>query len=248
MSRKAPCRPLLRRLPCSAALAQLPPLPVPAYCWSRLPEELAGWRANNAQVLVKTEAPITLYKHLTRYWAVPDTPLEDPGGRATRSNAYPATGAVAAVGLPVLETLRNLVFRKVDEVNKLSPTLLTARKESLLTSSTLRRTRFRRVSRTGSPTAATAPVAGSALERVAGRLGLPRGYQGPPNTSSGACRGQVVGELQPQSPHEGEVGCEEERIEADDHGEAGSRDLAADSVEVSHREVARALPHAEEGM
>ena len=70
--------------------------------------------------MIKTEAPIALYKHLERYWAVPDTPLEDPGGQATRSNADPATGAVAAVGLPVLETLRNLVLRKIDGAEKLS--------------------------------------------------------------------------------------------------------------------------------
>ena len=47
-------------------------------------------------------------------------PPEDPGGRATRSNADTATGAVAAAGLPVLETLRNLVLRKIDRVGKLS--------------------------------------------------------------------------------------------------------------------------------
>ena len=34
----------------------------------------------------------------------------------------------------------------------------------------------------------------------------------------------------------------------DDHGEAGGGDLAADSEEVSRREVTRAPPHAEEGM
>ena len=81
---------------------------------------MAVRRASYAQVLVETEAPIALYKHLARYWAVPDTPLEDPGGRATCSNADPATGTVAAVGLPVLETLRKLVLRKIDGANKLS--------------------------------------------------------------------------------------------------------------------------------
>ena len=79
-----------------------------------------GQRASYAEVLVETEAPIALYKHLARYWAVPDTPLEDPGVRATLTNAYPATGAVAAVGLPVLNTLRNFVLRKIDGVDKLS--------------------------------------------------------------------------------------------------------------------------------
>ena len=81
---------------------------------------MAGRRVNYADVLVETEAPIALYKHLAKYWAVTDTPPEDPGGRATRSTADPATGAVAAVGLPVLENLRNLVLRKVDGVDKLS--------------------------------------------------------------------------------------------------------------------------------
>ena len=81
---------------------------------------MAGRRANDAEVLVETEAPIALYKHLSNYWAVTDTPPEDPGGRATRSTADPATGAVDAVGIPVLETLRNLVLRKVDGVDKLS--------------------------------------------------------------------------------------------------------------------------------
>ena len=83
-------------------------------------EKMAGWRSSFAQVLVKTEAPLVLYKHLERYWAVPNTPPEDPGVRATRSNADPATGAVAAAGLPVLKTLRNLVLRKIDGVGKLS--------------------------------------------------------------------------------------------------------------------------------
>ena len=81
---------------------------------------MASRRASYAQVLVEREALIALYKHLARYWAVPDTPPEDPGGQATRSNADPATGAVAAVGLPFLETLRNLVLRKIDGVDKLS--------------------------------------------------------------------------------------------------------------------------------
>ena len=81
---------------------------------------MAGRRANYAEVLVETEALIALYKHLAKYWAVTDTPPEDPGRRATRSTADPATGAVAAVGLPVLETLRNLVLWKFDGVDKLS--------------------------------------------------------------------------------------------------------------------------------
>ena len=81
---------------------------------------MAGGRSSFAQILVETKAPLALYKHLARYWTVPDTPPEDPGGRATRSNADPATGAVAAVGLPVLETLRNLVLRKIDGFDKLS--------------------------------------------------------------------------------------------------------------------------------
>ena len=50
------------------------------------------------------------------------------------------------------------------------------------------------------------------------------------------------GELQPRSLYEGEVGSEEERLEADDHGDAGGGDLAADSVEVACREVARESP------
>ena len=81
---------------------------------------MSGGRASYAQVLVETEAPIVLYKHLARYWAVPDTPLEDPGGQATRSNADPATGAVAAVGLPVFKTLQNLILRNIDGADKLS--------------------------------------------------------------------------------------------------------------------------------
>ena len=81
---------------------------------------MAGRRASYAQILVKTEALIALCKHLTKYWAVPDTPPECLGGRATRSNADPATGAVAAVGLPVLKTLLNLILRKIDGVDKLS--------------------------------------------------------------------------------------------------------------------------------
>ena len=80
---------------------------------------MSGRRASYAQVLVETKAPIAIYKHVARYWAVPDTPPEDPGRQATRSNADPATGAVAAVGLPVLETLRNLILRNIDGVEKL---------------------------------------------------------------------------------------------------------------------------------
>ena len=81
---------------------------------------MAGRRASYAQVLIDTEALIALYKHLARYWAVPDTPTEDLGGRATRSNVDTTTGAVSAVGLPVLETLRNLVLWNIDGVDKLS--------------------------------------------------------------------------------------------------------------------------------
>ena len=81
---------------------------------------MAGRHANHAEVLVETEAPIALYKHLAKYWAVTDTPPEDPGGRATRSTADPATGAVATVGIPVRETLWNLVLQKVDEFDKIS--------------------------------------------------------------------------------------------------------------------------------
>ena len=65
---------------------------------------------------------------------------------------------------------------------------LTARKQSLSTPSIFRRTRFCRVSRTGSPTAATVPVAVSALERVARPPGSSGGCRGPPNTSLGLCR------------------------------------------------------------
>ena len=50
----------------------------------------------------------------------PRHPPKDPGGQATRSNADPATGAVAAVGLPVLETLQTLVLQNIDGVDKLS--------------------------------------------------------------------------------------------------------------------------------
>ena len=69
--------------------------------------------------MVETEAPIALYKHLARHWEVPDTP-EDLGVRATCSNADPSTGVVTAVGLPLLETLQNLVLRKIGGVDKLS--------------------------------------------------------------------------------------------------------------------------------
>ena len=55
--------------------------------------------------------------------------------------------------------------------------------------------------------------------------------------------GLVAGKLQPRGTHKGEVGSKEERLEAEDHREAGGGDLTAGSVE-----VARALPHAEEGM
>ena len=81
---------------------------------------MAGRHANDAEVRVETEAPIALYKHLEKYWAVTYTPPEDPGGLATRSTTDPATGAMAAVGLPVLKTLWNLVFRKVRGIEKLS--------------------------------------------------------------------------------------------------------------------------------
>ena len=74
---------------------------------------MASRRASYAEVLVETEAPIAFYKHLARYWAAVDTPPEDPGGRATHSTADPATGDVATVGIPVRETLRNLVLWEV---------------------------------------------------------------------------------------------------------------------------------------
>ena len=73
-----------------------------------------GRRLSYAKVLGESDAPLALHKHLARYWAAADTPPDDPGGRATQSTADPSTGAVAAVGVPVLETLRNLVLRKVE--------------------------------------------------------------------------------------------------------------------------------------
>ena len=74
---------------------------------------MAGRRSSYTKVLGETEAPLALHKHLARYWAAVDAPHNDPVGRATLSTADPSTGAVAAVGFPVLDTLRNLVFRKV---------------------------------------------------------------------------------------------------------------------------------------
>ena len=53
-------------------------------------------------------------------WAATDAPHDDPSRRATRSTADPSTGAVAAVGFLVLDTLRNLVLWKVEGVDKLS--------------------------------------------------------------------------------------------------------------------------------
>ena len=72
-----------------------------------------GRRSTYAEVLGESDAPLALHKHLARYWAAADAPQDDPGGRATRSTADPLTGAVATVGVPVLETLQNLVLRKV---------------------------------------------------------------------------------------------------------------------------------------
>ena len=66
------------------------------------------------------DAPLSLHKHLARYWAAADAPQDNPGRRATRSTADPSTGAVAAMGFPVLDTLRNLVLRKVEGVDNLS--------------------------------------------------------------------------------------------------------------------------------
>ena len=79
-----------------------------------------GRRSAYAEVLEESDAPLALHKHLARYGAAADAPQDNPGGRATRSTADPSTGAVAAVGVPVLETLRNLVLRKVEGVDKLS--------------------------------------------------------------------------------------------------------------------------------
>ena len=99
---------------------------------------MAGQRSSYSEVLGETEAPLALHKHLARYWAAADAPHDDPGGWANRSTADPSTGAVVAIGFPVLETLRNLVLWKVEGVL-----------------------------RTGNPTAATALVEGSAVEQLA---------------------------------------------------------------------------------
>ena len=81
---------------------------------------MVGRRSTYAKVLGESDAPLALNKHLARYWAAADAPQYNPGGRATRSTTYPSTGAVAAVGFPVLDTLRNLFLRKVEGVGKLS--------------------------------------------------------------------------------------------------------------------------------
>ena len=81
---------------------------------------MVGWRSTYSEVLGELDAPLALHKHLARYWAAADAPQDDPGGRATRSTTDPSTGAMAAVGFPVLDTLRNLVLRKVEGVDKLS--------------------------------------------------------------------------------------------------------------------------------
>ena len=81
---------------------------------------MAGRHSSYAEVLGETEAPLALHKHLAQYWAAADAPHNDPGGRATRSTADPSTGAVAAVGFPVLDTLKKFVLLKVEGVDKLS--------------------------------------------------------------------------------------------------------------------------------
>ena len=81
---------------------------------------MVGRRSTYAEVLGESDTPLALHKHLARYWAAVDAPQDDPGGRATRSTADPSTGAVAGVGFPVLDTLRNLVLRKAEGVDKLS--------------------------------------------------------------------------------------------------------------------------------
>ena len=81
---------------------------------------MVGRRSTYAEVLGESDAPLALHKNLARYWAAADAPQDNPGGRATRSTTDPSTGAVAAVGFPVLDTLRNLVLRKVEGVDKLS--------------------------------------------------------------------------------------------------------------------------------
>ena len=81
---------------------------------------MVGRRSTYAEVLGESDAPLALHKHLARYWTAVDAPQDDPGRRATRSTADPSTGAVAAVGFPVLDTFRNLVLRKVEGVDKLS--------------------------------------------------------------------------------------------------------------------------------
>ena len=81
---------------------------------------MVGRRSTYTEVLGESEAPLALHKHLARYWAAADAPQDDLGGRATRSTTDSSTGAVAAVGFPVLETFRNLVLRKVEGVDKLS--------------------------------------------------------------------------------------------------------------------------------
>ena len=100
MRRAAPC---FDRFPALPPSLNCPPVLFRRIVGSQLPEVMAGRSASYTQVLVETEAPIALYKHLARYWAVRDTPPEDPGGRVTCSNADPATGTVTAVVIPVLE-------------------------------------------------------------------------------------------------------------------------------------------------
>ena len=81
---------------------------------------MVGQRSTYSEVLGESDALLALHKHLARYWAAADAPQDDPGGRATRSTADPSTDPVATVGFPVLDTIINLVLRKVEGVEKLS--------------------------------------------------------------------------------------------------------------------------------
>ena len=74
---------------------------------------MVGERSTYAEVLGESDSPLALNKHLARYWAAADAPQDDPGRQATRSTTDPSTGAVAAVGVPVLETLRNIFPQEV---------------------------------------------------------------------------------------------------------------------------------------
>ena len=91
---------------------------------------MSGWRSLFSKVLDNGNAPLGLFKYLTKKWAVPEAPQDLTAKRSLRSNTDAATGSIIDMGFPVLEDLGDLVSRGVEGLDNIA--LLSVNKNNLV--------------------------------------------------------------------------------------------------------------------